>query len=79
MLVSDKHQFKNTQLLYRFRYDDGTFRHKWETSDVVARVGGECQHGLHDSVCSSCAHRVFEYMLTCTASSLLLSRTIVSR
>ncbi len=36
--VSDRHQFKNDRdLLYRFRYDDGTFRSKIISSDVTAR------------------------------------------
>ena len=36
--VSDRHQFKNDRdLLYRFRYDDGTFRSKINSSDVTAR------------------------------------------
>ena len=37
-LVNDKHQFKKGELLYRFRYDDGTFRVKYEGSDLLARV-----------------------------------------
>lgn len=36
--VNDKHQFKKSDLLYRFRYDDGTFRIKYEGSDLLARV-----------------------------------------
>lgn len=36
--VNDKHQFKKSDLLYRFRYDDGTFRFKYEGSDLLARV-----------------------------------------
>ena len=39
-LVNDKHQFKRSDLLYRFRYDDGTFRAKLDSSDLISRVGG---------------------------------------
>ena len=35
--VTDGHQFKNEYLFYRFRYDDGTFRHKQELQDVHIR------------------------------------------
>uniref|UniRef100_A0AAR2M4Q1 Phosphatidylinositol-3,4,5-trisphosphate-dependent Rac exchange factor 1 n=1 Tax=Pygocentrus nattereri TaxID=42514 RepID=A0AAR2M4Q1_PYGNA len=32
--VSDKHQFKNEQVLYRFRYDDGTYKARSEMEDI---------------------------------------------
>lgn len=35
--VNDKHQFKRSDLLYRFRYDDGTFRAKLDSSDLISR------------------------------------------
>ena len=35
--VADRHQFKNSEYLYRFRYDDNTFRGKSETADLSAR------------------------------------------
>ena len=35
--VTDDHQFKNEYLFYRFRYDDGTFRHKQDIQDVHVR------------------------------------------
>uniref|UniRef100_UPI00358FD78A phosphatidylinositol 3,4,5-trisphosphate-dependent Rac exchanger 2 protein-like isoform X2 n=1 Tax=Myxine glutinosa TaxID=7769 RepID=UPI00358FD78A len=35
--VSDKHQFKNEPLLYRFRYDDGTFKPRNEMQDMIAK------------------------------------------
>ena len=35
--VSDAHQFKNEFLFYRFRFDDGTFRHKQDVQDVHIR------------------------------------------
>ena len=48
--VSDKHQFKKAEYLYRFRYDDGTYRGKLESSDVMARgIRIYCRlHGLFD-------------------------------
>ncbi|XP_043922200.1 phosphatidylinositol 3,4,5-trisphosphate-dependent Rac exchanger 2 protein [Protopterus annectens] len=35
--VLDKHQFKAEQLLYRFRYDDGTYHPRNESQDVESR------------------------------------------
>uniref|UniRef100_A0A8C2L4V1 Phosphatidylinositol-3,4,5-trisphosphate-dependent Rac exchange factor 1 n=1 Tax=Cyprinus carpio TaxID=7962 RepID=A0A8C2L4V1_CYPCA len=36
--VSDKHQFKNEQVLYRFRYDDGTYKARSEMEDIISKV-----------------------------------------
>uniref|UniRef100_A0A4W6CLG3 Phosphatidylinositol-3,4,5-trisphosphate dependent Rac exchange factor 1 n=1 Tax=Lates calcarifer TaxID=8187 RepID=A0A4W6CLG3_LATCA len=36
--VSDKHQFKNEQVLYRFRYDDGTYKARSEMEDIMSKV-----------------------------------------
>ncbi|XP_014834120.1 PREDICTED: phosphatidylinositol 3,4,5-trisphosphate-dependent Rac exchanger 1 protein-like [Poecilia mexicana] len=36
--VSDKHQFKNEQVLYRFRYDDGTYKARSELEDIMSKV-----------------------------------------
>uniref|UniRef100_A0A672UDL6 Phosphatidylinositol-3,4,5-trisphosphate dependent Rac exchange factor 1 n=1 Tax=Strigops habroptila TaxID=2489341 RepID=A0A672UDL6_STRHB len=33
--VSDKHQFKNEQVMYRFRYDDGTYKPRSELEDII--------------------------------------------
>lgn len=38
ILVSDKHQFKNEQVLYRFRYDDGTYKARSEMEDIMSKV-----------------------------------------
>ena len=38
MPVSDKHQFKNEQVLYRFRYDDGTYKARSEMEDIISKV-----------------------------------------
>ncbi|KAK6471881.1 phosphatidylinositol 3,4,5-trisphosphate-dependent Rac exchanger 1 protein-like [Huso huso] len=35
--VSDKHQFKNEQVLYRFRYDDGTYKTRSEMEDIMSK------------------------------------------
>ncbi|XP_048065877.1 phosphatidylinositol 3,4,5-trisphosphate-dependent Rac exchanger 1 protein [Megalobrama amblycephala] len=35
--VSDKHQFKNEQVLYRFRYDDGTYKARSEMEDIISK------------------------------------------
>jgi len=35
--VTDKHQFKPEQMLYRFRYDDGTFYPRNEMQDVISK------------------------------------------
>ncbi|KAH0521644.1 Phosphatidylinositol 3,4,5-trisphosphate-dependent Rac exchanger 2 protein [Microtus ochrogaster] len=35
--VTDKHQFKPEQTLYRFRYDDGTFYPRSEMQDVISK------------------------------------------
>uniref|UniRef100_A0A3P8ZH55 Phosphatidylinositol-3,4,5-trisphosphate-dependent Rac exchange factor 1 n=1 Tax=Esox lucius TaxID=8010 RepID=A0A3P8ZH55_ESOLU len=45
--VSDKHQFKNEQVLYRFRYDDGTYKARSEMEDIVSKFGGAFQVRLY--------------------------------
>lgn len=48
--VSDRHQFKNSEYVYRFRYDDNSFRGKLELADLSARsVRIYCRlHSLFD-------------------------------
>lgn len=36
--VTDKHQFKPEPLLYRFRYDDGTYHRRSDMHDVISKV-----------------------------------------
>lgn len=36
--VTDKHQFKPEHMLYRFRYDDGTYYPRNEMQDVISKV-----------------------------------------
>lgn len=38
--VTDKHQFKAEPLLYRFRYDDGTYHPRSDMQDVISKVRG---------------------------------------
>uniref|UniRef100_A0A8C5M0G2 DEP domain-containing protein n=1 Tax=Leptobrachium leishanense TaxID=445787 RepID=A0A8C5M0G2_9ANUR len=35
--VSDKHQFKNERVLYRFRYDDRTYKARSELEDIMSK------------------------------------------
>lgn len=37
-VVTDKHQFKPEHMLYRFRYDDGTYYPRNEMQDVISKV-----------------------------------------
>ncbi|CAL8279484.1 unnamed protein product [Boreogadus saida] len=58
--VSDKHQFKNEQVLYRFRYDDGTYKARSEMEDIMSKgVRLYCRmHSLHTPVINSqCTER----------------------
>uniref|UniRef100_A0A8C7Z7G5 Phosphatidylinositol-3,4,5-trisphosphate-dependent Rac exchange factor 1 n=1 Tax=Oryzias sinensis TaxID=183150 RepID=A0A8C7Z7G5_9TELE len=50
--ISDKHQFKNEQVLYRFRYDDGTYKARSEMEDIMSKgVRLYCRlHCLHTPV-----------------------------
>lgn len=40
-LVTDKHQFKPEHMLYRFRYDDGTYYPRSEMQEVISKVKSE--------------------------------------
>lgn len=35
--VHDRHHFKNEAILFRFRYDDGTFKARGESQDLLAK------------------------------------------
>nr|XP_054602110.1 phosphatidylinositol 3,4,5-trisphosphate-dependent Rac exchanger 1 protein isoform X2 [Nothobranchius furzeri] len=50
--VSDRHQFKNEQVLYRFRYDDGTYKARSEMEDIMSKgIRLYCRlHSLHTPV-----------------------------
>ncbi|KFO35890.1 Phosphatidylinositol 3,4,5-trisphosphate-dependent Rac exchanger 1 protein [Fukomys damarensis] len=53
--VSDKHQFKNEQVMYRFRYDDGTYKARSELEDIMSKgVRLYCRlHSLYTPVVKS--------------------------
>lgn len=36
--VTDKHQFKPEPVLYRFRYDDGTYHPRSDMHDIISKV-----------------------------------------
>ncbi|XP_069777400.1 phosphatidylinositol 3,4,5-trisphosphate-dependent Rac exchanger 2 protein isoform X4 [Narcine bancroftii] len=44
--VTDKHQFKPDNMLYRFRYDDGTYHPRCEIQDVISK-GVRLYYRLH--------------------------------
>ncbi|XP_059838423.1 phosphatidylinositol 3,4,5-trisphosphate-dependent Rac exchanger 2 protein [Hypanus sabinus] len=44
--VTDKHQFKPDHMLYRFRYDDGTYHPRCEIQDVISK-GVRLYYRLH--------------------------------
>ncbi|XP_030213789.1 phosphatidylinositol 3,4,5-trisphosphate-dependent Rac exchanger 1 protein isoform X3 [Gadus morhua] len=58
--VSDKHQFKNEQVLYRFRYDDGTYKARSEMEDIMSKgVRLYCRmHSLHTPVIKDRDHHL---------------------
>lgn len=49
--VSDKHQFKNEQVLYRFRYDDGTYKARSEMEDIMSKVTDPAVECASSTVC----------------------------
>lgn len=52
--VNDKHQFKKGDLLYRFRYDDGTYRTKYASSELAARVSPCLKNNQYSTMCNNC-------------------------
>lgn len=80
VLVTDKYQFKPEPVLYRFRYDDGTYHPRGDTHDVISKVKcGAIGPRLHSSFSkrgrwhSLVSFRAFGSSVASTASSLLLS------
>lgn len=50
--VSDRHQFKNEQVMYRFRYDDGTYKARSEMEDIMSKVTNDKQwKKMNRSIC----------------------------
>ncbi|XP_029011742.1 phosphatidylinositol 3,4,5-trisphosphate-dependent Rac exchanger 1 protein isoform X2 [Betta splendens] len=71
--VSDKHQFKNEQVLYRFRYDDGTYKARSEMEDIMSKgVRLYCRlHSLHTPVIKDRDHHLKTFKSVVTAAKLV--------
>ncbi|KAL7884930.1 hypothetical protein AOLI_G00077000 [Acnodon oligacanthus] len=71
--VSDKHQFKNEQVLYRFRYDDGTYKARSEMEDIVSKgVRLYCRlHSLFTPVIKDRDHHLKTFKSVLPASKLV--------
>lgn len=71
--VSDKHQFKNEQVLYRFRYDDGTYKARSELEDIMSKgVRLYCRlHSLFTPVIKDRDHHLKTYKSVIPASKLV--------
>ncbi|XP_069808805.1 phosphatidylinositol 3,4,5-trisphosphate-dependent Rac exchanger 1 protein [Dendropsophus ebraccatus] len=71
--VSDKHQFKNEQVLYRFRYDDGTYKARSELEDIMSKgVRLYCRlHSLIIPVIKDRDHHLKTYKSVIPASKLV--------
>ncbi|XP_068119462.1 phosphatidylinositol 3,4,5-trisphosphate-dependent Rac exchanger 1 protein isoform X2 [Hyperolius riggenbachi] len=71
--VSDKHQFKNEQVLYRFRYDDGTYKARSELEDIMSKgVRLYCRlHSLLTPVVKDRDHHLKTYKSVIPASKLV--------
>ncbi|KAG7471975.1 hypothetical protein MATL_G00103680 [Megalops atlanticus] len=71
--VSDKHQFKNEQVLYRFRYDDGTYKARSEMEDIMSKgVRLYCRlHSLFTPVIKDRDHHLKTFKSVVPASKLI--------
>lgn len=71
--VSDKHQFRNEQVLYRFRYDDGTYKARSEMEDIVSKgVRIYCRlHCLFTPVVKDRDHHLKTFKSVLPASKLV--------
>ncbi|KAM4692072.1 phosphatidylinositol 3,4,5-trisphosphate-dependent Rac exchanger 1 protein isoform 2-T2 [Rhinophrynus dorsalis] len=71
--VSDKHQFKNEQVLYRFRYDDGTYKARSELEDIMSKgVRLYCRlHSLFTPVVKDRDYHLKTYKSVVPASKLV--------
>uniref|UniRef100_A0A4W4GA93 Phosphatidylinositol 3,4,5-trisphosphate-dependent Rac exchanger 1 protein n=1 Tax=Electrophorus electricus TaxID=8005 RepID=A0A4W4GA93_ELEEL len=71
--VSDKHQFKNEQVLYRFRYDDGTYKARSEMEDIVSKgVRLYCRlHSLFTPIIKDRDHHLKTFKSVLPASKLV--------
>uniref|UniRef100_A0A8C1KIS1 Phosphatidylinositol-3,4,5-trisphosphate-dependent Rac exchange factor 1 n=1 Tax=Cyprinus carpio TaxID=7962 RepID=A0A8C1KIS1_CYPCA len=71
--VSDKHQFKNEQVLYRFRYDDGTYKARSEMEDIISKgLRLYCRlHSLFTPVIKDRDHHLKTFKSVIPASKLV--------
>ncbi|XP_060086815.1 phosphatidylinositol 3,4,5-trisphosphate-dependent Rac exchanger 1 protein isoform X2 [Heteronotia binoei] len=71
--VSDKHQFKNEQVMYRFRYDDGTYKPRSELEDIMSKgVRLYCRlHSLYTPVIKDRDYHLKTYKSVIPASKLV--------
>ncbi|KAL2763586.1 phosphatidylinositol 3,4,5-trisphosphate-dependent Rac exchanger 1 protein [Daubentonia madagascariensis] len=71
--VSDKHQFKNEQVMYRFRYDDGTFKARSELEDIMSKgVRLYCRlHSLYTPVIKDRDYHLKTYKSVLPGSKLV--------
>ncbi|GCC22616.1 hypothetical protein chiPu_0001004 [Chiloscyllium punctatum] len=71
--VSDKHHFKNEMVLYRFRYDDGTYKPRSEMEDIMSKgVRLYCRlHCLFTPVVKDRDHHLKTYKSVVPASKLI--------
>lgn len=69
VLVTDKYQFKPEPVLYRFRYDDGTYHPRSDMHDVISKVKG----GAVGRLPSALRKRRCDTLSSLSGSSSLLS------
>ncbi|KAM9308556.1 phosphatidylinositol 3,4,5-trisphosphate-dependent Rac exchanger 2 protein [Gastrophryne carolinensis] len=71
--VTDKHQFKSEQMLYRFRYDDGTYYPRNEMQEVISKgVRLYCRlHSLFTSVIRDKDYHLRTYKSVVMANKLI--------
>ncbi|XP_078590252.1 phosphatidylinositol 3,4,5-trisphosphate-dependent Rac exchanger 2 protein-like isoform X1 [Branchiostoma floridae x Branchiostoma japonicum] len=71
--VADKHHFKNEPLLYRFRYDDGTYKGRSEMQDMIAKgIHIYCRlHGLFNPLIKNKDHYLRTHKSVMVASRLV--------
>ncbi|XP_013991096.2 phosphatidylinositol 3,4,5-trisphosphate-dependent Rac exchanger 1 protein isoform X1 [Salmo salar] len=71
--VSDKHQFKNEPVFYRFRYDDGTYKARSEMEDIMSKgVRLYCRlHSLYTPVAKDRDYHLKTFKSVLPASKLV--------
>uniref|UniRef100_A0A4W5KIG8 Phosphatidylinositol 3,4,5-trisphosphate-dependent Rac exchanger 1 protein n=1 Tax=Hucho hucho TaxID=62062 RepID=A0A4W5KIG8_9TELE len=71
--VSDKHQFKNEPVFYRFRYDDGTYKARSEMEDIMSKgVRLYCRlHSLYTPVAKDRDYHLKTFKSVVPASKLV--------